>query len=106
MIAVNIKPLVKGGEKIIIGGVMVPKPTTTTPLTDITKDYTRFIPPTTVVTSADGDLYLAPVPTRISDKNNIMPIQPRKIIYFIIYIIIYLHSTYQFNVSTYLNATK
>ncbi|KOB69270.1 Carboxypeptidase B [Operophtera brumata] len=40
-------PHKKGGEKIIIGGVMVPKPTTATiPTTDLIKDYTRFVPPT------------------------------------------------------------
>lgn len=77
VVAINIQPFMKGGEKIIIGGVMVPKPSTTaTPVPDITKDYTRFVLPTTVATRADGELYLAPIAQPIPDINKLIPIPP------------------------------
>lgn len=76
VIAINMQPPKKGGEKIIIGGVMVPKPTTMTSLpTNIPKDYTRFVPPTTVVTRTDGALVIPP--QSIPNIKQVVPIQPR-----------------------------
>ncbi|PZC86413.1 hypothetical protein B5X24_HaOG209132 [Helicoverpa armigera] len=63
IIAVNIQPVTKGGEKIIIGGAKVPPPTTASTTTEAVKDYTRFVPPTTasMARAEGGELYLAPI---------------------------------------------
>lgn len=73
IVAVNIQPVTKGGEKIIIGGAKVPPPTPSPTTTEALKDYTRFVPPTTVpVPRIEGDIILAsaPHPTTV---NPIMP---------------------------------
>lgn len=72
IIAVNILPVTKGGEKIIIGGAKVPPPTTAPTTTEALKDYTRFIPPTTLsMTRSEGEvLGSIPYPTVL---NAIMP---------------------------------
>nr|XP_034830670.1 uncharacterized protein LOC117987734 [Maniola hyperantus] len=58
--AVNIQPLTKAQEKIIIRGALIP--TKDSPF-DMFKEYTRFVPPTTAagVTRIDGNIALAPV---------------------------------------------
>ncbi|XP_050346464.1 uncharacterized protein LOC126770898 [Nymphalis io] len=59
--AVNIQPSTKAQEKIIIGGAIVPSPTTGFTL-DPSNEYTRFVPPTTLtVTKVDGNVVLAPI---------------------------------------------
>lgn len=72
IVGVNILPVTNRGEKIIVGGAMVPPPSATTP-EELPKDYTRFVPPTTVsVPRIDEELYLAPHP--IIDH---APLQPK-----------------------------
>ncbi|XP_045772166.1 uncharacterized protein LOC123872080 [Maniola jurtina] len=57
--AVNIQPITKAQEKIIIRGALIP--TKDSPF-DMFKEYTRFVPPTTAgVTRIDGNIVLAPV---------------------------------------------
>ncbi|XP_064071895.1 uncharacterized protein LOC113395125 [Vanessa tameamea] len=74
--AVNIQPLTKAQEKIIIGGAVVPSPTTEFTL-DPSKEYTRFIPPTTLsVTKIDGSIILAPIKPY---SKVIPPIRPKGI---------------------------
>ncbi|XP_047529721.1 mast cell carboxypeptidase A-like [Vanessa atalanta] len=74
--AVNIQPLTKAQEKIIIGGAVVPSPTTEITL-DPSKEYTRFIPPTTLsVTKIDGSIILAPIKPY---SKVIPPIRPKGI---------------------------
>ncbi|XP_030022168.2 putative metallocarboxypeptidase ecm14 isoform X1 [Manduca sexta] len=77
IIAVNIQPITKGGEKIIVGGAMVPPPTSLTTQSDPMRDYTRFVPPTTVAIShVDGDMYLAPAPlSKSADKISSLPLR-------------------------------
>lgn len=78
IVAVNIQPVTKSGEKIIIGGVIVPPATTLPPPPDQPRDYTRFVPPTTVpVTRVDEDLYLAPAPLHSHLDKIIPPIKPK-----------------------------
>ncbi|XP_022831206.1 uncharacterized protein LOC111359789 isoform X2 [Spodoptera litura] len=62
IVAVNIQPVTKGGEKIIIGGAKVPPPTTSQATNDALKDYTRFVPPTSPAMTPDGDNFIAPIP--------------------------------------------
>lgn len=73
IVAVNILPVTKREEKIIVGGAMVPPPTATPP--DLQpKDYTRFMPPTTAsVVRVDQELYLAPA----HHTNNEHPLKPK-----------------------------
>ncbi|KAL0841254.1 hypothetical protein ABMA28_014980 [Loxostege sticticalis] len=77
IVAVNIQPVTKGGEKIIIGGVVVPPVPPSHALPDLPRDYTRFVPPTTVpITRLDEELYLAPAtPPRALDM--LPPIRPK-----------------------------
>lgn len=76
IVAVNIQPVTKVGEKIIVGGVVVPPITTSKPTSDSSREYTRFVPPTTVtITRVDEELYLAPVP--IPRPVDIAPIKPK-----------------------------
>ncbi|CAH0579268.1 unnamed protein product [Chrysodeixis includens] len=57
IVAVNIQPVTKLGEKIIIGGAKVPPPTSAATTTEALKDYTRFIPPTTLsITRTEGEV--------------------------------------------------
>lgn len=83
IVAVNIQPVTKGGEKIIVGGVIVPPVTSSHQLPDISRDYTRFVPPTTVpITRLDEGLYLAQAtPPRALDK--LPPIRPKGMITFL-----------------------
>lgn len=64
IVAVNIQPVTKGGEKIIIGGAVVTLPlmksTADVDQSEV-KDYTRFVLPTTVATRVEGDVFVAPV---------------------------------------------
>ncbi|XP_059047108.1 uncharacterized protein LOC131842553 isoform X2 [Achroia grisella] len=64
IIAINIQPVTKSVEKIIIGGAMLPPPTTSLPIVvETSRDYTRFVPPTTLpVSRVDGEVFLAPAP--------------------------------------------
>ncbi|RVE51259.1 hypothetical protein evm_004063 [Chilo suppressalis] len=74
VVAVNIQPITRGGEKIIVGGVIVPPLTSTQIIPEGYRDYTRFVPPTTIPVSKLGvDLYLAPQTPAIDD---IPPIKP------------------------------
>lgn len=78
IVAVNIMPVTKRGEKIIVGGAMVPPPSTPSVLEP--KEYTRFVPPTTTAdTSMGGNQYHAPAPTPSKDfsAEQIPPIKPR-----------------------------
>lgn len=83
IVAVNIQPVTKGVEKIIIGGAMVTipitKPSSTVETMDAVKDYTRFVPPTTVATRVKGDFYLAPAhPEQPHIRtDNFIPIVPK-----------------------------
>lgn len=59
IVAVNILPVTQRVEKIIVGGAMVPPPMSTVSSADLSKDYTRFVPPTThSVTQIADDLAL------------------------------------------------
>ncbi|XP_021204210.1 uncharacterized protein LOC101746291 isoform X2 [Bombyx mori] len=71
VIAVNIEPITKGKEKIIIGGAMVSQKTSSNPFMMSSKDYTRFVLPTTIpIEHINDDLYLAPVrPKQLTEKN-------------------------------------
>lgn len=62
IVAVNIQPVTKGGEKIIIGGAKVLPPTTSQATNDALKDYTRFVPPTSPAMARDGDDFIPPIP--------------------------------------------
>ncbi|KAF9824626.1 hypothetical protein SFRURICE_004083 [Spodoptera frugiperda] len=62
IVAVNIQPVTKGGEKIIIGGAKVLPPTTSQATNDALKDYTRFVPPTSPAMARDGDNFIPPIP--------------------------------------------
>ncbi|KAH9633368.1 hypothetical protein HF086_004082 [Spodoptera exigua] len=72
IVAVNIQPVTKGGERIIIGGAKVPPTTTTQTTTDAIKDYTRFIPAMSPVLIRVGDHFIAPI---------IRPNQPLPLLY-------------------------
>lgn len=48
IVAVNIMPLTKSVDKIIIGGAHLPSLTTLVPTTGEPREYTRFVPPTTI----------------------------------------------------------
>ncbi|CAH2106397.1 unnamed protein product [Euphydryas editha] len=74
--AINIQPLTGVQEKIIISGAVVPSPTTELTF-DNSKDYTRFVPPTTLsITQVDENIVLAP----IKSLSNVMPpVRPKGI---------------------------
>ncbi|XP_028171807.1 uncharacterized protein LOC135074552 [Ostrinia nubilalis] len=77
IVAVNIQPVTKGSEKIIVGGVIVPPATTPSTLSDLARDYTRFVPPTTVpITRLDEELFLAPA-TLPRTLDQLPPIKPK-----------------------------
>lgn len=77
IVAVNILPVTKRGEKIIVGGAMVPPPTSTVSSADLSKDYTRFVPPTTVsVSQIADDIYLAPQLHPTAPQEGPQPIRP------------------------------
>ncbi|CAB3230052.1 unnamed protein product [Arctia plantaginis] len=48
IVAVNIMPMTKSGDKIIIGGAHLPSLTTLMSTTGEPREYTRFVPPTTI----------------------------------------------------------
>lgn len=76
IVAVNILPVTKRGEKIIVGGAMVPPPTSTVSPADLAKDYTRFVPPTTLTVTQIADaIYLAPQPQPTAPQEG-QPIRP------------------------------
>ncbi|XP_075973574.1 uncharacterized protein LOC142974888 [Anticarsia gemmatalis] len=60
IVAINIMPLTEDGDRIIIGGVSIPSPTTLMSTTVETRDYTRFVPPTTTPSPIE-ERYIAPV---------------------------------------------
>lgn len=76
IVAVNILPVTKRGEKIIVGGAMVPPPTSTVSSADLPKDYTRFVPPTTHSTQISDDVYLAPHVQDAASQEGPLPIRP------------------------------
>ncbi|XP_026317755.1 uncharacterized protein LOC113228617 [Hyposmocoma kahamanoa] len=55
IVAVNILPVTQRVEKIIVGGAMVPPPMSTVSSADLSKDYTRFVPPTTLSVTQIAD---------------------------------------------------
>lgn len=55
IVAVNIMPVTSRGEKIIVGGAMVPPPTSSVSSADLPKDYTRFVPPSPLTTTQNPD---------------------------------------------------
>ncbi|KAM3964379.1 uncharacterized protein ACR2FA_001354 [Aphomia sociella] len=75
IIAINIQPVTKSGEKIIVGGAMVPPPKTSISVgTDMSREYTRFVPPTTVpVSRLEGEMFIAPVSPVVLEKLPILP---------------------------------
>ncbi|CAG4979844.1 unnamed protein product [Colias eurytheme] len=74
IVAVNIQPLQMAQEKMIVERATL-RPSTVTP--DLSKEYTRFVPPTTLtIARHEGDIVLDPVsPVIINDK--IPPIKPK-----------------------------
>lgn len=76
IVAVNILPVTKRGEKIIVGGAMVPPPTSTVSSADLPKDYTRFVPPTTHSTQNSDDVYLAAHVQDTASQEGPLPIRP------------------------------
>lgn len=55
IVAINIQPITKGVEKIIVGGAMVPPPTTAVTIDfELLREYTRFILPTEPASHIDG----------------------------------------------------
>ncbi|XP_013198486.2 uncharacterized protein LOC106141375 [Amyelois transitella] len=60
IVAVNILPITKGKEKIIIGGAALPPSTTPVNNQDPFREYTRFVPPTTVPASSTVEMIFAP----------------------------------------------
>lgn len=64
--AINIQPITKAQEKIIVRGAQVS--TKESSYDKMMKEYTRFVPPTTLaVTRIDGNIILAPVTTLMDD---------------------------------------
>ncbi|XP_063381242.1 uncharacterized protein LOC134667754 [Cydia fagiglandana] len=63
VVGINIQPGTKAGERIIIGGAIVPPvPTSGASDFDTTPvEYTRFVPPTTVRTTGDNDIIYPPI---------------------------------------------
>ncbi|CAG4956496.1 unnamed protein product [Parnassius apollo] len=77
IVAVNILPATKGTEKIIVGGVVVPSPTTAVTV-EQESEYTRFVPPTLMpVTRGHKDLFLAQAAVTSGSK---IPLYPPKVI--------------------------
>lgn len=58
IVAVNIQPVTKGAEKLIIGGAKIPLISSLHTNSDLSKDYTRFVPPSTVTRA---DIILGPL---------------------------------------------
>lgn len=76
IVAVNMVPATKGGDRFIVGGVHVPAPTTLMPVTSELRDYTRFGPPT-AGTGHQGDVYVAPITlTSLASYSTTMPPLP------------------------------
>lgn len=70
--AVNIQPITKAQEKIIVRGAQVS--TKESSYDKMMKEYTRFVPPTTLaVTRIDGNIILAPVTTLMDDLPPVRP---------------------------------
>lgn len=59
VVAINIHPITKGVEKIIIGGAL-PPPTSPAPDLEVIREYTRFVPPTTVPSARTEGIVVAP----------------------------------------------
>ncbi|CAK1596155.1 unnamed protein product [Parnassius mnemosyne] len=77
IVAVNILPATKGTEKIIVGGVVVPSPTTAVTV-EQQSEYTRFVPPTLMtITGGHKDLLLAQAAVTSGSK---LPPYPPKVI--------------------------
>lgn len=74
MVAINIQQFTKDIEKkIIVHGAIVASPSNRA-ITE-TKDYTRFVPPTTIPVTQFNEMNLAPVPNMFIEQIN--PIEPK-----------------------------
>lgn len=77
IVAVNILPVTKRGEKIIVGGAIVPPPTSSVSSADLPKDYTRFVPPSSLTVTQIADaIHLASQPSPTESQEGPPPIRP------------------------------